>query len=915
MVWRDIAVLIMNFIFSGFLTENTYMNKLYRYFVFASVAAAVSFTFDGPAVARIHQTFKSNTIPSIQALRVASENHLSNIEFWQQNFGELFFNTSVAGGTWGTFWPRGYTFHYIFGGGFWFGDVHNGSRHVLVGYNPYNGQSWFQPGSVDAANAYYDSVLAATGKGRYPNDADAGYANKFVIYYSTDYNKTTGQPLDPTKDLPPWPIWDTDPDTNNIVGVNHYFGNYVDSIGSRDTNRYPTRYITKYSKHTDTIIVNGQKVDTTIVDSTVVKKGGPAFVSEEDMFTVCNDLDTTYFNQSTNSQYLPLEVQRTIYSWGSTVNQNYIFIVFKIVNKSNQSADSCWLAPVLDPDIGIPTNDECGYYNKDTTLNMAMQWSEAESGVPLAQNQQNAYPGVLGVNFLQSPAVYKKGDTLSSGQPVPDSLLDSPKPGVWPTSQQLGLVTFKRWEITGVGDPTTDEARYEFLSARNKDTAINSYGDKRMLMATGPFKILPGQTAQVVMGLMIARDSANGDNDLQASINDCVTLDRRAQVVYDSNFRVPFPPDEPTFKRVITLSNGTFLQWDSTSEFSYDPVSGGLDFLGYRLFRGRQDLIGANGTTLYDQYKNPFGFKLIKQWSLQDLDSNTFKMIEDSLPPDQAPAAVRDSFYKNFIYKYMDSLTNHHTYYDFGDDEHTGIVDSTNLLINDVDYYYWIAAFDQGDPQGGIISQQTVGKIGQSKIRVHPVSSYAGVDSRFQILPTQGLLGGLSDFRWQVQNQEIIDELLAGDTITVTFNHYLYDDPTNQYQRYGLNMRVQDPHANLDITYPYWKTGTPMPSIVAEPFTQGVSFFYTGDTAAKTTLIRNIATGVSDNDSTYLVKQSGLFESNDTAFAPNQYLLNAVSHLMNFNFFQVVEKIAVIDSTKGLIVAPGDTIFDTVWSA
>lgn len=842
------------------------------------ITAALALLTSAYAPAGVHGSFKNRTVPTIQALRGGSVNHSSNIQFWQTNYGELFLDISVANGKSGTFWPRGYGFSYIFGGGFWFGAQKNGVKHVLVGYNPYNGGSWFQPGSVASAQTFYDSVKSSLiGKGRYPNESDNAYGQKFTIYYGTDFDKLSGRPKDASKKLSNWPIWDTSPDDNVYVGVNHYFGEYVDDIAKRDTSVYPIRYITKVTSRYDSV---SQK---TIYDTTVFQKGGPAFISEEDMFTVVNDMDTTYFAQKSNGRFYPLkcEVQRTIYSWGSEVNKNYVFIVYKIFNRSNSILDSCWLAPVMDADIGSAANDEDGFYNTDPTMNLALQWSDKEANVPLSTAVQ-AYPGVIGMDFLESPAVYKRGE-------VADSLIGTIKPGIHPNSEQLGLVRFKRWKINE--DPTDDDARYAFMASNVRDTAPNppEYSDKRFLMGTGPFRLMPGQSAQVVVGLMIARDSARGDFSVDASKDAAVALDRRAQVVYDSNFRVPVPPQEPTFTSVTPLSGGTFVRWDTLSEFSFDPISTGMDFLGYRLYRGRRDLVGDNGTTLYDKDKNPYGYKLVKEWKLSDLDSVTFQSINNALPSDNATAAVRQQYYQ-MLNMYMDSLTNHHTYYDFGDDNHDGQVTDEEKLINDVDYYYWIAAFDQGDQANGISSQQTTGKVGQSKTRVHPVSSYAGDQSTYQVLSPQGMLGGLSDFKWRVQNQEVINQLLAGDTLSVQFTPHMFDYP-GVYRVYGLDMRVRDDQKAVDVTYPYYYYR--FPAIYSTSYATGPNVpMYT---ITDTTKIAAMRYG-QDGSTVYALHNGGLLRSNDTSFAPNQFLLNAIEHSMNYSFYEVVSQRSFGDS-------------------
>src|SRR5579872_6326010 len=164
------------------------------------------------------RTSKNIAIPHIQALRAVNLNTQSNIEFWQTNFCELFLDLSITNGRSGTWWPRDSAFPYIFGGGAWFGALKNGMHHVLVGYNPSSGRSWFQPGTVAAAQSFFDSVrLSPAGVGRYPAESDNSFGSQYPVFFSTQYDPVTGLPLNPGAGLPPWPIWDTDPDTTVIL--------------------------------------------------------------------------------------------------------------------------------------------------------------------------------------------------------------------------------------------------------------------------------------------------------------------------------------------------------------------------------------------------------------------------------------------------------------------------------------------------------------------------------------------------------------------------------------------------------------------------------------------------------------------------------------------------------------------------
>ncbi len=534
-------------------------------YMFAGTAGGV-YRADSNAVV----TWQAPTA-AIRTLDQGSINHVSNLEFWQENYGPMFYNLSITSNTGeGMYWPRGSNFNYCFGGGFWFGTINNSVPQVLVGYDPNSGRSWFEPGSVQSALNIYDSTSAA-GSPRYPESIDFPYDQEFTILYSTSYNRTTGIPLDTAAHLPPWPIWDTNPDTNAIPGLNHYWGDYVDNVSQRNLASYPARSITKYVSVYDSV----QKKYVT--QPVVYQKGGPVFISDEDMFTICNDVDTAQYYGPESTGYPQIESQRIIYSWATGPAQNMICIVMKIVNKSNTALDSCWLAPIMDFDIGNPDSNDCGFYSIDSTLNLGLGWSSQQNGVPYA-NQALAYPGVEGWDFLQSPAIYKSGDTLvdSNGVPTtqiaPDSLVGSVKPGVYPTSQQLGLVSFYRWPLTA--DPATDDARYTVMAKSQRDTSPNGadWADWRILMSTGPFTLMPKQTAQVVIGFMIARDSEIGDNNLQASIDSCVRLARQMQTFYDNGF-TKIPP-VPTGIATSRYANNVLPSSPLLSEYPNPMASG-----------------------------------------------------------------------------------------------------------------------------------------------------------------------------------------------------------------------------------------------------------------------------------------------------------------------------------------------------
>jgi hypothetical protein len=170
---------------------------------------------------------------------------------------------------------------------------------------------------------------------------------------------------------------------------------------------------------------------------------------------------------------------------------------------------------------------------------------------------------------------------------------------VYEQREQVGLSTFRSWLISE--DPKKSYERYDFLSSGRRDVDPGP-GDKRFLMATGPFNMLPGDTARIVVGIMFAYqvNPASAPTGTPADMKNLIALDTFAQRVYDDNFAAPTPP-EPANVTWRPLNNGVELHWDTLSETSFDKLERGLDFAGYVIQRYRK---GVNTATTTDTVNN-----------------------------------------------------------------------------------------------------------------------------------------------------------------------------------------------------------------------------------------------------------------------------------------------------------------------
>jgi hypothetical protein len=499
-------------------------------------------------------------------------NVVSNVDFYTTNYG--IFGYNIASQVGGTFWPRGGNNQYLFAGGAWFAALKRppGStelrKRVMITYNPNSGQSWMVPGSIEDGTTV-DQSAEATQKNR--------------TYFSTDFSTADGTDfLNPT--YPNWPIWDSSP--SDTLRVNNYYGYYINDINNRNR--------TNYNK-------------------------GPAFISDEDVYCIYRDTDLSRYEGGSSRRQaegypLGFQIEQMIYSWGFGDYADMLFIKYLFIHPPSfkDTLYDCWMAAVMDVDIaprtnprGGAANDRARYYNEEDSLNLAVQWTNPDRG------EAGQGFGYLGFNFLESPAVDVDGFLRKDAKQ-------------FPVNEQLGLRTMRNWPITV--DPIENEDRYNFMTSGARD-GDDGPGDRRLLMATGPFNMRPDDSARIVVGLIMAT-TATG-KDATGTTEDMAELLRKvrfAQFVYNNQFRAPRAPDIAIIKGYnqgssffqvpdagwLPLNNAIVIQWDSTSELSIDTLEGGMDFAGYRIYRARrtdQDTFDID--FIETQRKGPLAWKQI----------------------------------------------------------------------------------------------------------------------------------------------------------------------------------------------------------------------------------------------------------------------------------------------------------------
>jgi len=194
-----------------------------------------------------------------------------------------------------------------------------------------------------------------------------------------------------------------------------------------------------------------------------------------------NDLDSS--QQYPPAPHRPIGIQFTqsTYLWSDQLAQDFVYHRYTFQNKSGDTLYNVYFGIALDPDLGDPTDDMCGaFYNR--WFQLGGNESLHVDNLAYAFDAANSEPGwdtvgVVGASLMQTPGRH----TVSA---------------------------IKKWTLEV--DPLYDPEQYLALSGYDWrshayapiDTVDTVPGDKRMLIAAGPFNLLPQQMDSAVLVIL-----------------------------------------------------------------------------------------------------------------------------------------------------------------------------------------------------------------------------------------------------------------------------------------------------------------------------------------------------------------------------------------------------------------------------
>jgi hypothetical protein len=335
-----------------------------------------------------------------------------------------------------------------------------------------------------------------------------------------------------------------------------------------------------------------------VIDASATALGCPDEVMGDQMiFYVCNDYQSHEHMWKTPP--MGLELQHTVFGFNRTgALGNTVFQRLRLINKSSNDFDECYIGYFYDPDLGWANDD---YTGCDPDLGIAYVYNgdgfDEKYGVEVP---------AMASDFFQGPIVPAPGETatLPDGTVIPDHEIlpmtayfcyinGSPIEGMEDPYAAGGnahneayyfvrgyLNQGDEWMDPSSGTPTA--TKFPFSGDPVAGTGwlfsdISVPDDIRMGNASGPFDMAMGDTQDVVIGNVVGLGTDN-----LSSITVMKFYDAAAQQAYDMNFELPEPPPQPVVN-VTNMDTEAAIYWN-TDAITFDQD--GYAFQGYNIYQG-----------------------------------------------------------------------------------------------------------------------------------------------------------------------------------------------------------------------------------------------------------------------------------------------------------------------------------------
>ncbi len=565
---------------------------------------------------------------------------------------------------------------------------------------------------------------------------------------------------------------------DTLVSVGEYVGEYASGPWGADHND-PYHKIYKVSKRDLADPINNTDIQNWPVELGAPwvdeNKNGtyeplpygydhPEFLGDQILWMVMNDgLDSLH--RVFNTAPLGVEVQRTIFGFDRPdAFGDMMFIKDLIINKGGNTIEDMYVGLWSDPDLGDAADDFVGC---DTTLGMGICYNDGEDHD--FANYSGGTPAV-GYDYFQGPIVQAPGETaFAFGRDIPGYKNLQMTSFVGVLKQRVADIFYEPYNAkeaynllkglnnngTKIDDKYTGGSSYTLPGdpTKNIDNLDNeivdqdfwSSHDRKILMNSGPFTMVPGDSQEVVFAVFMA---ANGDWD--ESYLKLKVVDVIAQNYYDYRFQTPPTPPKPQVS-ATALDDQIVLTWDNVAE-SYISEN----IIDKHPITGEPTFYAFEGYNVY-QLETLTGAGEVKRIATYDIINGVREILDDVFVPEYGKHINifvqhgKDSGLSHSIQIIQDALNN------------------SNLKVNR-EYFFAVTAYGY-NPYGIPKTLESMKEIIAVRPQV-PNTWVANSDTvqygyYFKAEHTAGTSDGSV-------NIEIIDPTkITGDAYKVSFNDYL----------------------------------------------------------------------------------------------------------------------------------------------
>lgn len=328
----------------------------------------------------------------------------------------------------------------------------------------------------------------------------------------------------------------------------------------------------------------------------------PNVFGDQMLYAVYNDANPASHNNNAGST-LPLGIQVQQYVVGFERNGalgNTIYIAYQITNAGDNLLEDAYVSLWSDPDVGDASDDLVGC---DTALSLGFAYNEGSDEV-----YGEAAPAV-GFDFLQGPLVPSPGDSakyftrwVHGYRNLPMTSFNKYVNG---TDPQNSTETYNYMRgLLPSGEPVIDPNTGESTDFQVSGDPVEgdgwldvNAGDRRFMMTSGPFTMAPGDRQSVVVAVLVGQGS-----DPLSSITALKLIDDQVQSIYDINFDIPSPPEQPVVW-AQPHANRIDLTWDTKSEGDVkesEPLNQRFVMEGYNVYQGETSVGPWHKIATYD---------------------------------------------------------------------------------------------------------------------------------------------------------------------------------------------------------------------------------------------------------------------------------------------------------------------------